>query len=185
MSVVSPAPRTSVSPPSEWVRRFVPLIPAAGRVLDLACGEGRHARLLAQLGYRVLAVDRDERALGPLAGIAGIDVAAIDLETGSWPYRGEQFAGIVVTNYLHRPLFPLLVASLVEGGVLIYETFARGNERYGRPSNPEFLLQPGELLAVVSGRLRVLAYEDIFVTEPKPALLQRICAVHADQVPAG
>ena len=175
---------TSVSLPSEWVRRCVRFIPAGGRVLDLACGEGRHARLLAQLGYRVLAVDRDERALGALVGIPGIDVAAIDLETGSWPYPGEQFAGIVVTNYLHRPLLPLLVASLGDGGVLIYETFARGNERYGRPSNPEFLLQPGELLVVVLGRLRVLAYEDVFVTEPKPALVQRICAVNADQVPA-
>jgi SAM-dependent methyltransferase len=180
---VSPAPHTSVSPPSEWVRRFAPFIPAAGRVLDLACGEGRHARLLAQLGYRVLAVDRDERALDSLAGIPGIDVAAIDVETGVWPYSGEQFAGIVVTNYLHRPLFPLLVASLGQGGVLIYETFARGNERYGRPSNPEFLLRPGELLTVVLGQLRVLAYEDVFVTEPKAALVQRICATNADQVP--
>ena len=181
---MSLAPHPSVSPPSEWVRRFAPFIPAAGRVLDLACGEGRHARLLAQLGYRVLAVDRDERALASLAGIPGIDVAAIDLETGFWPYPGEQFAGIVVTNYLHRPLFPLLVASLGPGGMLIYETFARGNERYGRPSNPEFLLQPGELLMVVSGKLRVLAYEDVFVTEPKAALVQRICAMNADQVPA-
>jgi len=181
---VSPALHTSVSSPSEWVRRFARLIPAAGRVLDLACGEGRHARLLAQLGYRVLAVDRDERALSSLAGIPGIDVAAIDLEAGLWPYPGEHFAGIVVTNYLHRPLLPLLVASLGDGGVLIYETFAHGNERYGRPSNPEFLLQPGELLAAVSGQLRVLAYEDVFVTEPKPALVQRICAVNADEVPA-
>lgn len=177
------ASHTCASPPSEWVRRFAPLIPAAARVLDLACGEGRHARLLAQLGYRVLAVDRDERVLGFLAGIPGIDVAAIDLETGLWPYPGEQFGGIIVTNYLHRPLFPLLVASLGHGGLLIYETFARGNERYGRPSNPEFLLQPGELLAAVSGQLRVLAYEDVFVTEPKPALVQRICAVNADELP--
>ena len=178
------APHTSVAPPSEWVRRFVPFIPTVGRVLDLACGEGRHTRLLAQLGYRVLAIDRDERALRSLAAVAGVDTAVIDLEKGSWPYPGEQFAGIVVTNYLHRPLFPSLVASLRDGGILIYETFARGNERYGRPSNPEFLLQPGELLEAVSGQLRVLAYEDTFVAEPKPALMQRICAMNADRVPA-
>ena len=105
------------------------------------------------------------------------------MERGPWPYPGQRFAGIVVANYLYRPLFPLLLESLETGGVLIYETFARGNERYGRPSNPQFLLQPGELLGVVSGRLRVIAYEDQFVVQPKPALVQRICAVNADEVP--
>ena len=100
-----------------------------------------------------------------------------DLEGGPWPFEGQRFAGIVVANYLHRPLFPRLLESLGPGGVLIYETFAVGNERYGRPSNPDFLLRPGELLDVVRGRLRVLAYEDLTVSEPKPACMQRICAV--------
>ena len=116
-------------------------------MLDLACGHGRHARFLAQLGYRVSAVDRDEHALASLAGVPGIEAKAADLERGTWPYPGQRFAGIVVANYLYRPLFPRLLESLETGGVLIYETFARGNERYGRPSNPQFLLQPGELLA--------------------------------------
>jgi SAM-dependent methyltransferase len=168
-----------VCAPSDWVRRFAALIPAAGHVLDLACGEGRHARFLAQLGYRVCAVDRDEQALSSLAGVPGIEVKRADVERGPWPCAGQRFAGIVVANYLHRPLFPVLLESLETGGILLYETFARGNERYGRPSNPQFLLQPGELLAVLSGRLRVIAYEDLFVTEPKPALVQRICAVNA------
>ena len=99
-----------------------------------------------------------------------------DIEAGPWPYAGEQFAGVIVTNYLHRPLLPLLVAAVAPGGVLIYETFAVGNERFGRPSNPEFLLRPGELLEAVRGRLRVRAYEDLEVQEPKPAMVQRICA---------
>jgi len=183
MSGVGLDPHVGISAPSEWVVHFAPFIPAAGRVLDLACGHGRHARFLAQLGYRVSAADRDEQALASLAGVPGIEVEAADLERGPWPYPNQRFAGIVVANYLHRPLFPRLLESLETGGVLIYETFARGNERYGRPSNPQFLLQPGELLGVVSGRLRVIAYEDRFVVQPKPALVQRICAVHADEVP--
>jgi SAM-dependent methyltransferase len=183
MSCVGLDPHVGISAPSEWVVRFAPFIPAAGRVLDLACGQGRHARFLAQLGYRVSAADRDERAVASLAGVPGIEAKAVDLERGPWPYPGERFAGIVVVNYLYRPLFPLLLESLETGGVLVYETFAHGNERYGRPSNPQFLLQPGELLGVVSGRLRVIAYEDLFVMQPKPALVQRICAVNADEVP--
>jgi SAM-dependent methyltransferase len=180
---VSLDPHVVMSAPSEWVGRFAPFIPAAGRVLDLACGQGRHARFLAQLGYRVSAADRDEQALASLAGVFGIEAKAVDLEHDPWPYPGQRFAGIVVANYLHRPLFPVLVESLEPGGVLLYETFACGNERYGRPSNPQFLLEPGELLTVVSGRLRVIAYEDLFVARPKPALVQRICAVNADEIP--
>jgi SAM-dependent methyltransferase len=152
-------------------------------VLDVACGQGRHARMLVQLGYRVAAVDRDEQALASLVGVSGIEAKVADLEGSPWPYPGVTFAGIVVANYLHRPLFPLLLESLEPQGVLIYETFARGNERYGRPSNPEFLLQPGELLAAARGRLRVIAYEDLFVRLPKTALVQRICAVNGDEVP--
>jgi SAM-dependent methyltransferase len=174
---------STIDVPSVWVRRFASLIPAGQRVLDLACGQGRHARYLVGLGYPVCAVDRDAQALAGLAEVAGIEVQAADLENGPWPCPGERFAGIVVTNYLHRPLFPLLRESLDAGGVLIYETFARGNERYGRPSNPQFLLQPGELLDLAAGWLRVIAYEDLFVSVPKPALVQRICAVYADDAP--
>jgi SAM-dependent methyltransferase len=154
------------------------LIAPGGRVLDVACGGGRHARYLAQLGHAVEAVDRDAAALATLTGVDGIATCAADLENGQWPYADVRFAGIVVANYLHRPLLPRLIEALARGGVLIYETFAAGNERYGRPRNPDFLLQPGELLEVVRGRLRVVAYEDVFTERPRPALVQRICAVN-------
>ena len=163
--------------PSEWVSRWVERIPRGGRVLDVACGNGRHARFLAARGFAVEAVDRDPALLATLAGLTGVTTRCADLESGGWPYPDEAFAGIVVTNYLHRPLFPRLLAGLTADGVLIYETFARGNERYGRPSNPDFLLAPGELLELVRGALRVIAYEDLYVAEPKPAMVQRICAV--------
>lgn len=162
---------------SDWVIRWVPLIRTGGRVLDLACGGGRHARLLARLGYHVEAVDRDPSLLGKMSDMADVSVRQADLENGSWPYHGESFDGIVVTNYLHRPLFPLLITALGSNGVLIYETFALGNEKFGRPRNPEFLLQPGELLEQARGRLRVVAYEDLFIPEPRPAMVQRVCAV--------
>jgi SAM-dependent methyltransferase len=165
--------------PSEWVRRWASLIAPGGRVLDVACGGGRHACHLAELGHPVDAVDRDADALATMAGVEGIATRAADLENGQWPYASAQFAGIVVANYLHRPLLPRLIAVLAPGGVLIYETFAAGNERYGRPRNPDFLLQPGELLDVVRGRLRVIAYEDVFTASPRPAMVQRICAVKA------
>lgn len=160
-------------PPSSWVSRFAALVPP-GPVLDLAAGAGRHSRLFLGLGHPVVAVDRDVSRLTPAPGLT---VSAADLEDGSpWPLAGRSFAGIVVTNYLHRPLLPVLVAALAADGVLIYETFARGNERFGKPSNPDFLLRPGELLDAVRGRLRVLAYEDLIVEEPRPAAVQRIAA---------
>ena len=145
-------------------------------MLDVAAGSGRHTRLLGALGYTVAAVDRDAEAMARLEGLAGVQTRVADIEGGPWPYAHEQFDGVVVTNYLHRPLLPLLVAAVAPGGVLIYETFAVGNERFGRPTNPDFLLQPGELLEAVRGRLRVLAYEDLQVQEPKLAMVQRICA---------
>jgi len=143
----------------------------------VACGAGRHAMVFAERGFEVLAVDRDEQALP-----GSIRFVRADLEDGSpWPWPGKRFAAIVVTNYLHRPLFPRLVDSLDEGGVLIYETFMAGNERYGRPSNPDFLLRPGELLEAF-GTLTVVAFEQGTVERPKKAALQRICVIRE---PAG
>ena len=158
--------------------RWADQVPTGGRVLDVASGNGRHARYFATRGYQVEAMDRDPAMLAGLAGIPGIRTRCGDLENGPWPYEGECFAGVVVTNYLYRPLFPLLLAAVAQEGVLIYETFAAGNERYGRPSNPDFLLNPGELLEAVRGRLRVIAYEDVFVAMPRPAVVQRICAAN-------
>lgn len=163
--------------PSAWVCRFARLIAPGGTVLDLACGQGRHARYLAGMGYRVEAVDRDSASLAGLAGTAGITTRCADLEGAPWPYPAGCFDGIVVSNYLHRPLVADLLAALRPGGVLIYETFALGNEKLGRPSNPEFLLRPHELLHWVEGRLQVLAFEQGRVELPKPAVIQRICAL--------
>ena len=163
--------------PSRWVRRFAGLVPPGGPVLDLAAGGGRHSRFFLERGHPVVAVDRDIAALGEIQDPRLTRIAA-DLESGPWPLGDRRFAGVVVTNYLHRPLLPVLVAAVAPGGVLIYETFAAGNERYGKPSNPAFLLKPGELLEVVRGRLRVIAYESLEVSNPRPAAVQRICAVH-------
>lgn len=165
--------------PSPWVTRWARLIPE-GEVLDLACGRGRHARYLASLGYRVTGVDRDAEALASLAGAPGIATLLADLEDGRpWPLPGRRFAGIVVTNYLYRPLFPRLLESLEPRGVLIYETFALGNERFGRPANPHFLLRAGELLDAFASALAVIAFEQGFVSSPCPAVVQRLCGVRA------
>jgi SAM-dependent methyltransferase len=160
--------------PSAWVERWVALVRPGGDVLDIACGGGRHARLLARLGFEVHAVDRDPSLFRDKP--ESVTLVAADIESGPWPFEGRRFDGIVVTNYLHRPLLPILVGSLEPGGVLIYETFAQGNERFGKPSNPAFLLAPGELLEAVRGRLRVVAYEDRVVDHPRPASIQRVCA---------
>ena len=167
-------------PPSAWVRRFAPLIPRDGKVLDLACGNGRHSRYLAALGHGVEAVDRDSEALAALAGERGIATRAADLEQGPWPYAAQRFDGIVVTNYLYRPRLGDLLRTLMPGGVLIYETFMVGNEKFGKPSNPDFLLRPGELLDVVRPTLNVVAFEQGRIETPKPAVVQRICAVAGD-----
>jgi SAM-dependent methyltransferase len=176
-------PHHAVDRPSGWVARFAPLIPH-GEVLDLACGSGRHARLLAALGQAVLAVDRDAGALAEAAG-PQISTLQLDLESGTaWPFEASRFTGIVVTNYLHRPLFPSILGSLAPGGVLIYETFAQGNGHFGKPSSPDFLLEPGELLKMAgpnaSDAVRVIAYEDGYTDQPKAAMVQRICAMKAD-----
>jgi SAM-dependent methyltransferase len=166
---------------SSWVARWAPLI-RPGSVLDLACGSGRHARLLAGLGHAVTALDRDAQALAAATG-QGIATLQHDLEApgAAWPFAAGSLAGIVVTNYLHRPLFGEIAAALAPDGMLIYETFARGNEIFGKPSNPDFLLNPGELLELAArGGLRVLAYEDGVIAVPKPARIQRLCAVGPD-----
>ena len=160
--------------PSAWVEQWVTLIRPGGMVLDVACGSGRHSRFLARLAFEVAAVDRDVSLFRDRPG--GIELVEADIEGGPWPFAGRRFDAIVVTNYLHRPLLPVLVDSLEPGGVLIYETFAQGNERFGKPSNPAFLLAPGELLEAARGRLRVVAYEDRVVDLPRPAAVQRICA---------
>ena len=165
--------------PSAWVRRFIPLIRPAGRVLDLAAGAGRHTRLLIDMGFRVTAVDRDIASLRPLAG-GMCDVRALDLETGApqsaFGSLGGGFDGIVVTNYLHRPLFAPIASALVPGAVLVYETFAVGNERFGRPRNPDFLLRRGELLEAFVA-LTIVAFEEGEVNLPRPAVIQRIAAI--------
>lgn len=161
--------------PSPWVERHLGLVKAGGWVLDLAAGGGRHARLAQGRGHRVTALDRD---LSALIAIPGIAVIAHDLETGDpFPFGDASFDGVIVANYLWRPLLPALPGLLAPGGALLYETFARGNERFGKPSNPAFLLRPGELLESVRGRLRVVAYEELEITEPRPAMVQRIAAL--------
>lgn len=162
--------------PSPWVRRWVHLIPAGAPALDVACGHGRHMRHLASLGHAVTGIDRDPAAIeavGPL----GRAVLA-DIETGPWPLPGQTYGGVVVTNYLWRALLPTIVASVAPGGVLIYETFGIEHAQVGRPSRPDFLLQPGELLRVCEG-LRVVAYEDGFLPEPQ-RFVQRIVALRED-----
>jgi len=146
-------------------------------VLDVASGAGRHARYFAARGCSVAAVDRDEAALATLAGVPGIRVLAADLEGAPWPFESSSFDAVVVTNYLHRPLFPALVAALRPVGVLIYETFMIGNDRYGKPSNPNFLLGPGELLRAFGAQLWLVSFEQGTVQRPQPAVVQRICAV--------
>jgi SAM-dependent methyltransferase len=166
-----------LSEPSPWVVRFASRIANKGRVLDLACGSGRHARYLASMGLHVVAVDRDVSAMGAQTLPPNITLIEADLENAPLPFGDQPFDGIVVTNYLHRPLFSHIIASLQSGGLLIYETFAIGNEKFGKPSNPEFLLRPGELLDAVRSSMRVIAYEDDYVAFPKPAMIQRICAI--------
>jgi SAM-dependent methyltransferase len=163
---------------SAWVRRFADRIPAGRQVLDLAAGAGRHTRLFVRRGHPVLAVDRDVTGLMDLQANPVVTILAVDLEDGRyWPLGDRRFAGVIVTDYLHRPLLPAIVAAVASGGCLIYETFAVGNERFGKPGNPDFLLRPGELLEAVRGRLTVLAYENLEVNEPRPAMVQRIAAV--------
>ncbi|HYH51207.1 MAG TPA: class I SAM-dependent methyltransferase [Acidimicrobiia bacterium] len=164
---------------SEWVTRFAGRVPPAGRVLDVAAGSGRHTRFFLNRGHPVTAVDRDTAGLADLKADPAMEIVEFDLEAGAaWPFSGREFEAVVVTNYLHRPVLRDIVASVAHGGVLLYETFASGQERFGRPQNPDFLLKPGELLEAVHPTLRVLAYEDLVLHDPTRAV-QRIAAVNA------
>lgn len=165
--------------PSPWVLRWADLAPDGSDVLDLACGNGRHGRLFLERGHPVVFIDKDLSAVADLAGVPGARLIECDLETGApFPLTGERFGAVVVTCYLHRPILPDLIDAVMPGGVLIYETFARGNEAYGHPARDAYLLEEGELLRTVEGRLTVRAYEHGFDAEPKPGIRQRICAVN-------
>ena len=169
-------------PISDWVARWSHLLPVGCNVLDVACGHGRHMRHFVALGHLVTGVDRNPEAIAAVKPWG--ETVCADIENGPWPLQGRTFGGVVVTNYLWRDLLPTLVASVAPGGVLLYETFARGQARLGRPSRPEFLLAPGELIEAVRGQLRVVAFEDGFLPTP-PRCVQRIAAVRsgADEAP--
>ncbi|MFY8091858.1 MAG: class I SAM-dependent methyltransferase [Niveispirillum sp.] len=167
------------APPSPWIVRFAPLLRAGSTLLDVACGGGRHLRHFRDRDLTVTGVDIDLRGVADLAGRAGVTLIQADLEgPDGWPPALSGFDGIVVTNYLHRPLLPALVAALKPGGLLLYETFANGNQRHGRPSSPAFLLREGELLRLAAEqRLQVVAFEQGEVSSPKAAIVQRLAAV--------
>jgi SAM-dependent methyltransferase len=168
-----------MSAPSPWVERFAHLVPEGAPVLDLACGGGRHARLFAARGHAVTLVDINLRACADLLGRRGYESIEADLEAGPWPLAGRTFGAVVVTRYLWRPLFPRLVAAVAPGGALIYETFAQGHAAYGRPRNPDHLLQPGELLEA-AGPLQVVAYEHGRIDAPFPSVVQRLAATRGE-----
>jgi SAM-dependent methyltransferase len=176
--MVTPIEQEPTAAPSPWVVRWAGLVPAGGSVLDVAAGGGRHTRFFLRRGHPVTATDNDVTGLADLSGQPGVTVLQVNLEDGSpWPLPGRTFSGVVVTNYLWRPLLSVLIASIAPGGSLIYETFAAGNERFGKPSNPDFLLEPGELLEIVRGKFEVRGYEHGEVAEPRRAMRQRIAAV--------
>ena len=170
---VGPA-QEGVATPSPWIMRFAHLVPSAGLVLDLAAGGGRHSRFFLERGHPVLALDRDATALRAI-GHPRLTWMEADLESGPWLLESRRFAGVVVTNYLHRPLLPRIVAAVEEGGALLYETFAQ--EALGRPRNPDFLLGPGELIHAMRSDLAIVAYEHGRIERPRPAVVQRIAAV--------
>jgi SAM-dependent methyltransferase len=172
-----------VSPaPFPWIVRFAPLARAGAPVLDLACGSGRHTRFFLERGHPVTAVDVDLSRLQDLQGHPALELVQADLEDGTpWPLPNRRFAVVVVTNYLWRPLFPMILDAVDAGGMLLYETFALGNEACGPPRNPDFLLAPGELIEVARGRLQIVAYEHGSLERPRPAIKQRLCAVRTEQ----
>jgi SAM-dependent methyltransferase len=164
--------------PSAWITRFSGQVPAEGGILDLACGGGRHGRLFLELGRQVLFLDRDLAGVADLRGGAGAELLQADLENGSpWPLPGRHFAGLVVSNYLWRPLFPHLIGATAPGGLLLYETFMLGQEKFGRPANPDFLLRRDELFECLKADFDILAFEQGEEPGPRPAMRQRIAAV--------
>ena len=164
---------------SNWVRKYISLIPSKKLVLDLACGSGRNTRFLLDQGYTVVALDKDISQLADISGELNLRKYKFDLETSAkFPFNKQEFSGIIVTNYLHRPLFGDLINALSHGGVLIYQTFMSGHEAYGRPSNPNFLLKINELNDVFANKLDVVAFEQGYEENPKPAVIQKICAVN-------
>ena len=167
--------RMTPTPPSPWIVRWAPLVARGGAVLDVAAGGGRHTRLFRDRGHSITAIDRDTSRL---ADLTDVEVITADLEDGSpWPLPGRRFGAVVVTRYLHRPLWPALCDALAAGGVLLYETFMVGQERFGRPHNPAHLLRDGELLDVARDHgLSVIAYEALMVSDPQPSMIQHITA---------
>lgn len=164
--------------PSEWVEQFIPFLKNRSEILDLACGSGRHTRLLANNGHKVTAVDVNPQSLKKLSEVPGVEIICADLEKDRWPFASSRkFDGVVVTNYLHRPIMANILKSLNNRGILIYETFMVGNERYGKPSNPEFLLKPNELIEYFGRDLKVIKYEAGVISRQREAVIQRICAV--------
>lgn len=169
-----------LGPPSPWVTAYLSGAPAGGRVLDVACGRGRHVRHALALGYRVTGIDRSLAGLADLAGDERLTLVEADLEDGTpWPFADTTFDAVIVTKYLWRPLFPVLAASVAADGLLIYETYARGNGRYGAPSNPDFLLEPGELIERVRPQLMPVAYQHVTLDDP-PCIVARIVAAGPD-----
>ena len=162
--------------PSDWIRRWSHLVRPGGTVLDVACGMGRHLRWFHEQNHAVTGVDKARAAIDSISNLG--EAICADIESSPWPLAGRTFDGVVVTNYLWRPLLPTIIASVAPGGVLLYETFAAGNETVGKPSRADFLLKPGELLAACAG-LRIVAYEDGFLAAPE-RFVQRIAAVRAD-----
>jgi len=162
--------------PSSWVVQHAPLIRKGGQILDLACGNGRHAIWLARQGYQVEAVDRDAQAVKGMQGMDNINVIVADVEAGEWPVTNQRYDGVVISRYLYRPLLGTLAKILNPGGVLIYETFMVGNERYGKPSNPDYLLLPDELLSFYATLLKINSFEQGEEHHPRPTVMQRICA---------
>jgi SAM-dependent methyltransferase len=177
MSATRPLSADQIFGPSPWIERWAHLVRTGARVLDVAAGEGRHARFFAGRGGHVTAIDRDRDSLAVVAGVPGIETRVVDVETAPWPFDRATFDAIVVVRYLHRPLLPHLLASLAGDGVFLYETFAVGNEAFGRPTNPDFLLRPDELLEAVRGHLSVIAFEQGRIDGERPAVVQRLAAV--------
>ena len=182
-----PQPPQPLNSPSDWLQRWVHLMAPGGQVLDVACGSGRHLYWLQPQGFKLTGVDRDPVALASLAPLAraGAEIVEADIENGPWPFAGRAFDTVLVTNYLWRPRLRDIAEAVAPGGLLIYETFAQGQESVGRPSRADFLLVPGELLQLAAAAgLRVLAYEEGFLEQPAPRFVQRMVATRPDTQPA-